>query len=104
MLKYLRFTNPKYSKTQRLEKEIEFHRLFNTTLIGALTFTAALFWRDWLTALLDLLPEMEGVIGKFFVAFFITISFVIVISRLNKIVIDKEKQLAKEHERKNKDK
>ena len=101
-----KITEKLLSQQRRLdlkEKELEFRKTFLTTITGALTFVAGLFWRDAINSYLDLLPLTQGIIGKTISAITVTAIFVIIIlylsSKTKKIELKLEKEKKKLEEK-----
>ena len=83
-------------KLELQEKQLEFRKTYITTITGALTFVAGLFWRDVINSYLELLPQSQGLIGITLSAVLITGIFVIIIIHLNTETKKIEQKLEKE--------
>ncbi|MBR9692665.1 hypothetical protein GOV07_01905 [Candidatus Woesearchaeota archaeon] len=68
----------------KAESKVEFSKTYRTTIIGALTFVAGLFWRDVITEFLELVPILPGWLGTLIWALLFTTVFVILIVKMNK--------------------
>ncbi len=85
-------------KLELKEKELEFRKTYITTITGALTFVAGLFWRDVINGYLELLPHAQSLIGTTISAVLITSIFVMIVIHLNtetkkiELKIEKEKE------------
>jgi hypothetical protein len=89
----------KERKVEQEERELHFASTFNSTIIGALTFVAGLFWRDVATEFVKiLLPQWEGLLGTIFTAVIVTTFFVLIIMRMNKNINYLERRLER-HEK-----
>ena len=84
---------------ERKERDFEFQKTFNATIIGALTFVAGLFWRDVINDFLDFFPELPGLIGKIISTVMITLIFVIVITKMNTKTTKLDRKLDRERKR-----
>ncbi len=83
-------------KLELREKELEFRKTYITTITGALTFVAGLFWRDVINKYLELLPDAQGLLGSTISAFLLTGIFVIIIIHLNTETKKIEQELEKD--------
>jgi hypothetical protein len=90
----------KERKLQAEEREAEFSRTFNSTVAGALTIVAGLFWQDLTQDAINLLfPEFSENIGaKLIRTAFITAAFTLYILHMNRE--DKKKLKALEEKKK----
>ena len=65
---------------QKLAQERNFHGLIVASMVTALAFVAGLFWRDAIQQLInEMIPEGEGLLYSFIVAFLVTIIVAIII-------------------------
>lgn len=83
-------------KLELKEKELEFRKTYITTITGALTFVAGLFWRDVINSYLELLPQSQGLVGITLSAIIITGIFVMIIIHLNTEAKKVEQKIEKE--------
>lgn len=79
----LRYFLNKERQIEFKERKLEFRKTYATTVIAALSFVAGLFWKDAITAALDVLPETTSLFSKIIVASIITGLFVLLIVVLN---------------------
>ena len=65
---------------EKLAQERNFHGLIVASMVTALAFVAGLFWRDAIQQLInEMIPEGEGLLYSFIVAFLVTIIVAIII-------------------------
>lgn len=79
----LRYFLNKERQIEFKERKLEFKKTYATTIIAALSFVAGLFWKDAITATLDVLPATTSLFSKMVVASVVTALFVLLIVVLN---------------------
>ena len=89
-------SNKKQNRIKRKEQELEFESTYVATIIASLTLVAGLFWQDAIQELIEFIPQVSNLFGKFVVALVITAIFVFIINNLNRKVKKDRKNLERE--------
>ena len=91
--KLVKLLKTKERRIKKKERELDYRSTYVATIIGALTFTAGLFWRDAINGFLNLLPESQSVIGKIASAIILSGMFVFIVVKMDAKVKEDRRNL-----------